>query len=161
MDHVIIRRLEHLSGSHRAPALGYAVEMRERPGPAHKHGAFPGDTVWVQLRGGLLVARARVRLCWIGEYSSVPEIRARTRDSQLYGVSGFWTGRPRYGYAAVASLDNESWIEPQWAGPRTYGYEWVLLDEDKKRSAWLDPKPPPRSQDDLDARFRGWLRDRT
>ena len=67
MDHVLVRKLEHLTGSRRAPALGYAVETRDRPGPVHKHGAFPGDIVWVQLRGGLLVAKARVKLCWVGE----------------------------------------------------------------------------------------------
>jgi hypothetical protein len=75
-------------------------------------------------------------------------------------MSGFWTGRPYYGYAAVASLENEGWIEPQWAGPRTYGYEWVLLDDVKKRSTWLDPKPPPRSNDDLGGRFNQWLKER-
>jgi hypothetical protein len=96
----------------------------------------------------------------VGEYSSVSEIRARTRGSQLFGTAGFWTGRPHYGYAAVASLENESWIEPQWAGPRTYGYEWVLLDDAKKRSTWLDPKAPPRSNDDLGARFSEWLQER-
>ena len=154
MDHVLVRRLEHLTGSGRAPALGYAVEMRERPGPVFKHGAFPGDTVWIQLRGGLLVGKARITLCWIGEYSSVPEIRVRTKGSQLHDVAGFWSGRPRYGYAAVAGLDNEAWIEPTWAGPRTYSYEWVLLDDAKKRASWLDPKAPPRSKDDLRDQFR-------
>jgi hypothetical protein len=157
MDHVLVRRLEHLAGSRRGPGLGYAVETRDRPGPVHKHGAFPGDIVWVQLRGGLLVAKARVKLCWVGEYSSIAEIRARTRDSAISDITSFWAGRPRYGYAAVAALDNESWIEPHWAGPRTYGYEWVLLDDDKKRSTWLDAKGPPRSADDLSQRFREWL----
>jgi hypothetical protein len=135
--------------------------MRERPGPAYKQGAFPQDVVWVQLRGGLLVARTHVRLCWIGEYSGVSEIRTRTKGSELFDLAAFWTGRPRYGYAAVAALENESWIEPAWAGPRTYGYDWVLLNDDKKRSSWLDPKPPPRSNDDLPGRFRGWLENRT
>jgi hypothetical protein len=161
MDHVLIRRLEHLTGSSRAPALGYAVEMRDRPGPAHKHGAFPRDVVWVQLRGGLLIAKAHIRLCWVGEYSSVSEIRARTKDSPLFELSGFWNGRPRYGYAAVAALENEHWIEPRWAGPRTYGYEWVLLDDNRKRSTWLEPKAPPRSKDDLSASFREWFENRT
>jgi hypothetical protein len=161
VDHVIVRKLEHLTGSARAPALGYAVEMRERPGPAYKHGAFPADVVWVQLRGGLMVARARIRLCWIGEYSSVPEIRVRTRGSQVHDVAPFWAGRPHYGYAAVAEMENEAWIDPYWAGPRTYGYEWVLLDDAKKRGSWLDPKGPPRTQDDLLARVRAWLRQRS
>jgi hypothetical protein len=160
MDHVVVRKLEHLTGSGKTPALGYAVEMRERPGPVFKHGAFPGDVVWIQLRGGLLIAKARIRLCWIGEYSSVPEIRVRTKGSQLHDVAGFWSGRPRYGYAAVASLENEVWMEPQWAGPRTYSYEWVLLDDAKKRAAWLDPKAPPRGQQDLAGQMRAWSRER-
>jgi hypothetical protein len=156
VDHVVVRRLEHLTGSNKSPALGYAVEMRERPGPIYKHGAFPGDVVWVQLRGGLLVAKARIRLCWVGEYSTVPEIRVRTRGSQLHDVPGFWSGRPRYGYAAVAELENEAWMDPLWAGPRTYGYDWVLLDDARKMASWLDPKPPPRSKEDLPDRFRQW-----
>ena len=157
MDHVLVRRLEHLTGSRRTPALGYAVEMRDRPGPVYKHGAFPDDGVWVQLRGGLLVAKASVRLCWVGEYSSVGEVRARTRGSKLHDVAPFWSGRPRYGYAAVASLEGETWIEPYWGGPRTYGYEWVLLEDAKKRASWLDANPPPRTKDDLAQRFHSWV----
>ncbi len=160
MEHVLIRRLEHLTGSNEAPSLGYAVEVRDRPGPAHKAGAAPDDVVWVQLHGGLFVARARIRLAWIGEYSNVEEVRARTRDSALNGLDGFWSGRPRYGYAAVASLQGERWIEPFWAGPRTYGYEWVLLENDKKHSSWLDPKEPPRGGEGLLREFRAWLRAR-
>ena len=156
MDHVVIRKLEHLTGSSRAPDIGFAVETRDRPGPAHKSGAFPDDTVWIQLHGGLFVAKARVRICWIGEYSSIHEVRARTRGSSIHGVDSFWSGRPRYGYAAVASLQHEVWIDAFWAGPRTYGYEWVLLDDDKKRGAWLDKKPPPRKSEDLRARFKSW-----
>lgn len=157
MDHVIIRRLEHLTGSSARPRLSYAVEMRDRPGPAHKSGAFGGDVVWIQLHGGLFVAKARVRICWIGEFSSPAEVRARTAGSPLHSMRAFWTGRPRYGYAAVAELESESWIDPMWAGPRTYGYEWILLDDDRKRATWLEPKPPPRSGADLAAKFRQWL----
>jgi hypothetical protein len=156
MEHVVIRRLEHLTGNARAPQLGYAVETRDRPGPAHKHGAFPHDAVWVQLRGGLMIARARIELCWIGEYSHIGEVRNRTRGSSLYDLTPFWAGRPKYGYAAVASLRNESWLEPFWAGPRTYGYEWVLLEDEKKRAGWLDKKPPPRSAEDLADSFARW-----
>ena len=107
-----------------------------------------------------MIAKARIELCWIGEYSDVREVRARTKGSDLYEMRSFWTGRPRYGYAAVASLYREVWIDPYWAGPRTYGYEWVLLD-DKKKASWLDRKPPPRSTTDLEATFKGWLSSRS
>lgn len=156
MDHVVIRKLEHLTGSSRSPQVSFAVETRERPGPAHKNGAFPDDAVWVQLRGGLMVAKARVQLCWIGEYSSVGEVRNRTRGSALYDLTAFWAGRPKYGFAAVASLQHERWIDPYWAGPRSYGYEWVLLEDAKKTAGWLDEKPPPRSKDDLKEQFEAW-----
>lgn len=161
MDHVIIRKLEELTGTARAPQIGYAVETRDRPGPAHKHGAFPNDGVWIQLRGGLMVAKARIQLCWSGEYSHIGEVRDRTRGSALHDLTAFWSGRPRYGYAAVASLTHEAWIEPHWAGPRTYGYEWVLLEDDKKRSSWLDKKPAPRSKDDLMKSFEDWKSSRS
>ena len=154
MDHVIVRELEHLTGTSRAPGLGYAIEMRDRPGPAHKHGAFPDDTVWVQLKGGLMVAKARVAICWVGEYSSVGEIRARTRGSIIHDVASFWSGRPRYGYAAVAELSHENWVDPFWAGPRSYGYEWIVLENDSKHKTWLDHKPPPRTAGDLAERFK-------
>lgn len=160
MDHVVIRKLEDLTGTARAPQVGYAVETRDRPGPAHKHGAFPNDGVWVQLRGGLVVAKARIQLCWSGEYSHISEVRNRTRGSALHDLTSFWAGRPRYGYAAVASLTHEGWIDPYWGGPRTYGYEWVLLEDDKKRSSWLDKKPPPRSKDDLMKSFQDWKESR-
>ena len=156
MDHVVIRKLEQLTGSSRAPQIAYAVETRDRPGPAHKNGAFPNDGVWIQLRGGLFVAKARIELCWSGEYSHINEVRSRTKGSPLYDLIAFWGGRPKYGYAAVASLRHESWIDPFWAGPRSYGYEWVLLDDDKKRSSWLEGKPPPRTKDDLAKAFEDW-----
>lgn len=156
MDHVVIRKLEHLAGTPATPRVAFAVETRDRPGPAHKGGAFPDDVVWIKLHGGLMVAKARVKLAWVGEYSSIEEVRRRTRGSPLHDLADFWRGRPRYGYAAVAELEHERWIDPHWAGPRTYGYEWVLLDDDKKVKSWMEPKPPPRSADDLKARFEAW-----
>lgn len=156
MDHVLIRKLEHLRGAQSRPQLSYAIETRDRPGPAHKKGAFPGDDVWVQLHGGLIVAKASIELCWVGEYSDIKEIRSRTRGTPLFESAPFWSGRPRYGYAAVARLSSERWVEPFWAGPRTYGYEWVLLENDSKHKTWLTPKDPPRSSDDLRARFASW-----
>jgi hypothetical protein len=158
VEHVLIRKLEHLAGSGSAPALGFGVEIRDRPGPLHKHGPFEGEPVWVQLHGGLFVAQAAVKLCWVGEYSSVADVRARTRESPLFAMDTFWRGRPRYGYAAVASLQREAWLpEPFWAGPRTYSYEWVRLEDDRKRAAWLDRKEPPRGGDLLLKQFRAWL----
>ena len=160
MEHVIVRRLEHLVGTADRPALGFAVETRDRPGPAYKIGTAPEDLVWIQLHGGLLVGRARVRLGWVGEYSGIEQVQARTRGSGLADMASFWRGRPSYGYAAVASLEHERWLEPIWAGPRTYGYEWVTLENDKKRGSWLDPKPPPRGGESLLDQFREWLKAR-
>lgn len=159
VDHVIIRRLEHLTGSAKAPGIGFAVETRDRPGPAYKEGAFEGDVVWVQLHGGLLVAKARVQIGYVQEYSNVQEVRRRTKGSAIHAVPEFWKGRPRYGFAAVAALTDEVWLTPPyWGGPRTYGYEWVVLDEPRKRASWLDKKDPPRGDAaDLTSKFRRWL----
>jgi hypothetical protein len=161
MEYVLIRKLEDLTGTASAPSLGFAVETRDRPGPIHKEGTSPDDVVWVQLHGGLFVARAKIRLGWVGEYSNVQQVRDRTRSHQaLHQMESFWRGRPRYGYAAVAALEHERWIEPFWAGPRTYGYEWVVLEDEKKRRSWLDPKPPPRGGESLLDSFRAWLAER-
>lgn len=160
VQHVVIRKLEHLTGTSRAPSLGYAVETRDRAGPAHKLGAGPGETVWLQLHGGLIVAKARVGLCWVGEYSFPEEIRRRTAGSEVHDLEDFWRGRPRGGYAAVASLTQDSWVEPFWAGPRTYGYEWVVLENEKKLSTWTDTRDGPRGGDALERSFREWLADR-
>ena len=155
-DHVVIRRLEHLTGSERAPALRYAIETRASAGPAYKSGAFPGDAVWIKLHGGLVVGKAQIKLAWVGEFSSRPEIRSRTRGAPIHDIEGFWAGRPKVGYAVVAELANERWIEPRWQGPRTYGYEWVVLDNDKKRATWFEDKPAPRGGQDLLDRFLTW-----
>jgi hypothetical protein len=157
VEHVLIRKLEHLTGSADRPDLRFGVEVRDRPGPLHKHGAFEDDTVWIQLHGGLIVGRAAVRITWIGEYSDVRQVRARTAGSPIHDLEGFWTGRARYGYAGVATLAREQWVEPVWAGPRTYGYEWVRLEDDKKRASWLDPRPPPRGGEGLLGAFRDWI----
>jgi hypothetical protein len=158
MEHVVIRRLEHLTGTADRPSLGHAVESRDRPGPAFKSGTSPGEDVWIQLHGGLFVARAKIQLGWVAEYSSVDSLRARTRGSAIHDIEDFWKGRPRYGYAVVAGLQQEKWIEPFWAGPRTYAYEWVVLEDEKKRSSWLDPKDPPRGGTRLLDEFRAWLK---
>lgn len=157
MDHVIVRKLEHLTGSQARPSISFAVETRDRPGPAHKHGAFEGDNVWIQLNGGLIVAKAIVKLCWIGEFGQITEIRRRTSGTAIHDVEDFWRGRARYGYAAVASLDRESWVKPFWAGPRSYGYEWIVLDSDKKHSDWTTAREAPRGGDTLMSSFKSWL----
>jgi hypothetical protein len=158
VEHVLIRKLAHLAGNTQGPALGFGIETRDRPGPLHKQGAFQDDDVWIQLHGGLFVGRAVVKLCWVGEYSTIDDVRARTGGSPLRMIDDFWKGRPRYGYAAVAELQRERWLpEPLWAGPRTYGYEWIRLDDPKKRGSWLEPKDPPRGGEGLLVEFRKWL----
>ena len=155
-EHVLIRKLEHLTGSPSAPALRYAIETRSSAGPAYKSGAFPGDSVQIKLHGGLVVGRAQIKIAWVGEFSSLGEIRSRTRGAPIHDIADFWAGRPKVGYAVVAELANERWVEPRWLGPRTYGYEWVVLDNDKKRATWLEDKPSPRGGDDLLENFTLW-----
>jgi hypothetical protein len=150
-EHVIIRALELMTGTTDRPRLGYAVETRDRPGPAYKEGVFSDDVVWVQLHGGLFVAKAKVKIAWRGEYSRIDEVRKRTPDAPM--PDAFWNGRPRSGYAVVATLADERWIQPFWAGPRTYGYEWIVLENDAKRKSWLDKKEPPRGGETLKDRF--------
>jgi hypothetical protein len=150
-EHVQTRALEHLRGTPDTPRMAVAIETRERPGPAYKAGVWSDDIVWVQLVGGLFVAKARVKTSWRGEYSRLDDVKPRA------GAAGFpddfWSGRPRRGYAVVCTLDVERWIDPFWAGPRTYGYEWIVLEDDKKRGSWLDPKEPPRGGEGLLHRF--------
>ena len=155
-DHVIIRKLEHLGGNERAPALRYAVETRATAGPAYKSGAFPGDIVWIKLHGGLVVGKAEIKIAWVGEYSALREIQARTAGSAIQNNASFWSGRPKFGYAVVGELQNERWLEPKWQGPRTYGYEWVVMDSDSKKKSWFEDKPAPRGGDDLLKRFLDW-----
>lgn len=161
MEHVIVRRLEHLTGTVEQPALGYAVEVRDRPGPAFKGGTDPGEVVWVQVHGGLIVARAEIELGWVAEYAGIDEVRRQTRGSALHDIEDFWRGRARVGYAVVAKLRRERWIEPFWAGPRSYAYEWILLESEKKRSTWVDPRDPPRGGEALRAAFEAWKRERS
>jgi hypothetical protein len=155
-DHVLIRKLEHLSKGPNGPALRYAIETRSSAGPAFKEGAFPQDIVWLKLHGGLVVGKAQIKIAWVGEFSSLGEIRARTRGAPIHDNADFWAGRPKVGYAVVAELAGERWIEPRWQGPRTYGYEWVVLDNDKKVATWMEDKPPPRGGDELAAEFERW-----
>lgn len=160
MEHVVIRALEHLTGDSDHPALGYAVETRDRPGPAFKNGTTPGEDVWVQLHGGLIVGKAKIKLGWVGEYSGIDSVRSRTKGAAVHDLDDFWVGRPRLGFAVVASLEQEKWVEPFWAGPRTYAYEWVTLEDEKKRASWLEPREPPRGGAGLLKQFRSWLKTR-
>ncbi|MDQ3964585.1 MAG: hypothetical protein M3277_11860 [Actinomycetota bacterium] len=155
-DHVLIRKLEHLTGDASRPALRYAVETRTTAGPAFKEGAFPGDVVWIKLHGGLVVGKARIEIAWVGEFSSLGEIRRRTYGAPIHDIDAFWAGRPKVGYAVVADLVNERWVEPRWLGPRSYGYEWVVLDSDKKIATWMEEKSAPRGGEDLVRAFLAW-----
>lgn len=150
-EHVQVRGLEHMAGSEDRPLVPFAVETRDRPGPAYKAGVFSDDVVWIQVRGGLLVAKASVKIAWRGEYSRIDEVRCRVNDPHL--PDSFWAGRPRAGYAVVADLGGARWVDPVWAGPRTYGYEWIVLESAAKRKSWLDPKPPPRGGEGLREEF--------
>lgn len=159
-EHVCIRALEHLAGGEDRPRIAVAVEARDRPGPAYKAGVWSEDVVWIQLRGGLFVAKADVRIAWRGEYGpGADRLKKEAADATL--PPSFWAGRPRYGYAVVAHLQRPRWIDPFWAGPRTYAYEWVVLEDERKRKSWLESKPPPRTgettlREFLDARARGF-----
>ena len=155
-DHIVIRKLEHLARTERGPALGYAVETRATAGPAFKNGAFAGDVMWIKLHGGLMIGKAEIKIAWVGEYSSLREVQARTTGSAIQSNASFWAGRPKFGYAVVAELQNERWFEPKWQGPRTYGYEWVVMDSDKKAKSWFEDKPPPRGGDELLREFLSW-----
>ena len=157
-DHVLIRKLEHFAGNERAPALRYAVETRASAGPAYKNGAYSGDVVWIKLSGGLVVGKAEIKIAWVGEYASLREIQARVAGSAIQTNTSFWSGRPKFGYAVVGELQNERWLEPRWQGPRTYGYEWVVMDSEKKTRTWFEDKPPPRGGEELLARFLEWKR---
>jgi hypothetical protein len=112
--------------------------------------------VWIKLHGGLVVGKATIEIAWVGEFSALNEIRRRTEPTSISRKDDFWAGRPKVGYAVVAELKNERWIEPRWEGPRTYGYEWVVLDNDKKIATWTAPKPAPRGGEELLSAFLNW-----
>lgn len=149
-EHVQIRALEHLRGDDDKPEFIVALEARDRPGPAYKAGVYSDDEIWFQLRGGLMIAKGTITQSWRGEFSRIDEIRSRCEDANL--PESFWTGRPRSGYAIVARVEAR-WIEPFWAGPRTYGYEWIVLENDAKKASWLEEKPPPRGGESLRGDF--------
>lgn len=153
MDHVVIFAPEHLRSRNGRPDLSEAVETRDRPGPAFKLGVGPDETVWIRM-GPLLVAKAKVRLAWSGEYAGLDEVRRRTSGA-LHDLDDFWAGRPKVGYAVVAALKDVYFLkEPSLAGPRTYGYEWIVIESDKKADTWLTRRPPEDKDAPLVERFR-------
>lgn len=154
MDHVVILQPEHLGARDGRPNVTVAVEARDRPGPAYKAGVGAGDTVWIRM-GPLMVAKATVRIAWHGEFAMPGELRARTKGTELHGLESYWAGKPKIGYAVVAQLQNARFLpEPKLAGPRTYGYDWIVLENDKKTDTWLDMRPPEPKDADLVAKFR-------
>jgi len=153
VDHVVIMQPEHLQARDGRPRVTVAVEARDRPGPAFKQGVYPDDVVWIRM-GPLLVARATVKIAWKGEYAFIRELRDRTKGSELQHDDDFWQGKPKIGYAVVATLQNARFLpEPALAGPRTYGYDWVVVENDRKRETWLTKRPPEPKDAPLVERF--------
>lgn len=154
VDHVVIFAPEHLAARDGRPKITVAIEARDRPGPAYKHGVYDGDVVWIRM-GPLLVAKAAVAIAWHGEYAVLRELRDRTKGTELYGLDSFWTGKPKVGYAVVAQLEHARFLaEAKLAGPRTYGYEWIVLENDRKRDTWLTPRSPEDKDATVVRRFR-------
>ena len=154
MDHVVIFAPEHLEARNGRPNVTVAVEARDRPGPAYKHGVYNDDVVWIRM-GPLLVAKGAVKLATKLEYAFLEELRDRTRDTDLHGLEGFWAGKPKIGYAVVAELKDVRFLnEPCLAGPRTYGYDWIVLENERKAQTWLTKRPPEDKDADLVRRFR-------
>jgi hypothetical protein len=142
MDHVVIFDPDHVRSRAGRPRFTVAVEARDRPGPAYKAGVGSGEVVWIRM-GPLVVAKATVDIAWHGEYAMLKEIRNRTKGTELFDQDGYWQGKAKIGYAVVAKLRDARWLpEPQLGGPRTYAYDWVVLENEKKEDTWLDLKPP-------------------
>ena len=145
---------EHLSARDGRPNLTMAVEARDRPGPAYKHDVLSDDVVWIRM-GPLLIATARIKLARKIEYAFTKELRERTKGSELYDLDAFWSGKPKIGYAVVAELKEARFLpEPALAGPRTYGYDWIVLENERKHETWLTRRPPEGKDRDLVARYR-------
>lgn len=153
MDHVVIFDPGLVGATNGRPDITAAVEARDRPGPAYKHGVFSDDVVWIRM-GPLLVAKGKVKLAWKGEYAFLRELRDRTKGTELYGRDEFWAGKPKIGYAVVAQLKDVYFLkEPSLAGPRTYGYDWITLENEKKEDTWLTRRPPEPKDADLVRRY--------
>jgi hypothetical protein len=157
VQHVVIFQPEHLSARDGRPRVSVAVEARDRPGPAFKHGVASDDVVWIRM-GPLLVAKAVVDIAYHFEYAMLKELRERTKGTELYGLEGFWAGKPKVGYAVVAKLRGARFVpEAKLAGPRTYGYDWIVLENERKEDTWLDERAPEPKDAQLVSRFRAML----
>ncbi len=151
---MVILQPDELRAREGRPLVSVAVEARDRPGPAFKQGVFPDDTVWIRM-GPLLVARATVKIAWKGEYAFLREVRDRTKGSELYDQEAFWQRKPKIGYAVVAQLREARFLpEATLAGPRSYGYDWIVLESESKQDTWLRKRPPEPKDADLVRRFR-------
>lgn len=154
MDHVVIFEPHHFKSVKGRPDLTVAVEARDRPGPAFKEGVFPDDTVWFRM-GPLLVAKATVKIAWKGEYAFIRELRKRTEETELANDEAWWLRRPKIGYAVVAQLTQARYLSSaKLGGPRSYGYDWIVLDSESKRKTWLNLREPEPKDADLLRRFR-------
>jgi hypothetical protein len=153
VDHVVIFDPALVTARDGRPNVPVALEARDRPGPAYKQGVFSDDMVWIRM-GPLLVAKARVKIAWKGEYAFLREIRDRTKGSPLHDAESFWAGKPKIGYAIVAQLKDIFFLkEPALAGPRSYGYEWIVIENEKKQDTWLTRRPPEDKDAALVRRF--------
>jgi hypothetical protein len=138
MDHVVIRRVEYVSGTRDRPEIGIFTQAHQTRHPVPWGQITVGDTVWMKWSRGPIVARATVQGFRQIQACSPDRLRQIVTGCKLYDLKDYWVSLPPAFSAVVIWLDDERWLDsPVFPSARSRGESWVPLKTSELREAWL------------------------
>jgi len=97
-----------------------------------------GDVIFIQVKGGPIVAKYTVSSAISIPYKNVDEIRELCKESPLFSATEYWRAQESRLYGTVVWLKNPELVLPQIIRNVAKGNanDWILLDTKESRQQW-------------------------
>ena len=136
MEHIAIQNKEYTFDS--LPTLSILCRCKLRKDPPYDK-VTPGDIVYI-LQDGLIKVKTTVLRVLSKEYDDISEIRnlCEGTSPSLYNGVNYWNAMRNRHYGTVVWLANNNPLaKPIRPKTRSYGHDWIVLDNQQKRQKWL------------------------
>jgi hypothetical protein len=145
MDHVVIRRVEYVSGTRDRPEIGIFTQAHQTRHPVPWGQITVGDTVWMKWSRGPIVARATVQGFRQIQACSPDRLRQIVTGCKLYDLKDYWVSLPPAFSAVVIWLDDERWLDSPVFSQRQEPWRKLGAIEDLRTSRSMADHPSGRA----------------